>query len=400
MALFERLVRRITFVDDSETRQSQKRLSIIVMVAATIFTLLGGFQVRSAGLIDASYIYFALAVIIVVAFIVLLMFPRAYQLIVVVLLCTSFFTNLPAHLLAGGYTSGLVQLIWILLPPVVAVLFVERRWVLFLVFAFAMTVIAAAIFEPLARSRMPDIDMNFVIQYATFNMIFLGIILVGASTYLFSQIERYRQQADRLLLNILPKPIARRLKDSPGAIADGYDDVTILFADIVGFTNMSSGVDPADVVNLLNALFSEFDALTAKHGLEKIKTIGDAYMVAGGLPVRRADHCEAVAAFALDIITATGRHTSWTGEPVAVRIGMNRGAVVAGVIGQQKFIYDLWGDAVNVASRMESSGLANDIQVTQAVKDRLEGRYRFDERGQIEVKGKGQMTTYWLRPLA
>ena len=337
MALFERLVRQITLPGDSETRRSQKRLVLIVMAVATFSTVLSGVQVGNAGLTDIAVIYFALAAMIVAAFVILLMFPRAYQSIVIVLLCTSYITNLPAHLLAGGYTSGLELLIWILLPPVIAVLFVDRRGVLFMVLAFSLTVLAAALLEPQARSHMPAIDAHFAVAQASSNILFLGLILVGASTYLFNQIERYRQRADGLLLSILPKPIAERLKVTPGTIADGYDDVTILFADIVGFTQMSSGADPIDVVNLLNELFSEFDRLAAEHGLEKIKTIGDAYMVAGGLPEPRSDHCEAVAAFALDMIAATNRYASWTGESLRMRVGMNRGAVVAGVIGQQKF---------------------------------------------------------------
>jgi adenylate cyclase len=173
--------------------------------------------------------------------------------------------------------------------------------------------------------------------------------------------------------------------------------VTILFADIVDFTAMSSGVDPEQVVAKLNEIFSDFDRLAARHDLEKIKTIGDANMVAGGLPEPTVDHCQAVIAFAFDVLDTMERHASWTGEPMRIRIGINSGPVVAGVIGEQKFIYDLWGDAVNVASRMEAYGVAGEIQVTQEVRDKLEGRYNFEERGQIEVKGKGPMTTFLLR---
>jgi class 3 adenylate cyclase len=198
-------------------------------------------------------------------------------------------------------------------------------------------------------------------------------------------------------LNILPGTIAGRLKENPGIIADGFSEATVLFADIVDFTTMSSGADPADVVRKLNEIFSDFDRLATSHGLEKIKTIGDAYMVAGGLPEAQPDHCQVVAAFALDMVAAMERHRSWTGEAMRIRVGINTGPVVAGVIGQQKFIYDLWGDAVNVASRMESNGLSNEIQVTQAVKDKLAGLYEFEERGPIYVKGKGEMVTYLMR---
>jgi class 3 adenylate cyclase len=159
---------------------------------------------------------------------------------------------------------------------------------------------------------------------------------------------------------------------------------------------MSSDANPVDVVNLLNDVFSEFDDLAEKHGLEKIKTIGDAYMAAAGLPEPRADHVEAIVRFAIDMLAAVERCQGLRGEPVRLRIGINTGSVVAGVIGRQKFIYDLWGDAVNVASRMESNGLANQIQVTQAVKDKLDDRYTFVERDPIPVKGKGMMVTYLL----
>jgi class 3 adenylate cyclase len=211
-----------------------------------------------------------------------------------------------------------------------------------------------------------------------------------------NELELERARSESLLLNILPASIAARLLEDPQTIADGYDDVTVLFADIVDFTTMSAAASPDDVVRKLNEIFSDFDVLVARHGLEKIKTIGDAYMVAGGLPERRPDHCQAVAAFALEMLRVLDRHTSWTGEPIQLRIGINRGPVVAGVIGRQKFIYDLWGDAVNVASRMESNGLSSQIQVTEAVKEYLDGQYSFEERGPIEVKGKGRMMTYLL----
>jgi hypothetical protein len=143
-------------------------------------------------------------------------------------------------------------------------------------------------------------------------------------------------------------------------------------------------------------IFSEFDELAQKYGLEKIKTIGDSYMAVGGLPEPSDNHCEAVAAFAIDMLDAVAKHTSWNGEKIRLRIGINTGPVVAGVIGRHKFIYDLWGDAVNTASRMESYGLENAIQVTQAVKDRLHGKYQFEQRGPVFIKGKGNMTTYIL----
>jgi PAS domain S-box-containing protein len=214
-----------------------------------------------------------------------------------------------------------------------------------------------------------------------------------------------QDKSERLLLNILPKLIAHRLKqDQPtlakqsGAapIAESFDDVTILFADIVGFTPLSARLEPIELVNLLNQIFSTFDHLAQQYGLEKIKTIGDAYMVVGGLPVPNDNHAEAIGHMALDMQQAIHRFQLEQGESFQIRIGINTGPVVAGVIGINKFIYDLWGDAVNVASRMESSGIPGKIQVTQETYQRLKDKFEFEERGAIVVKGKGKMMTYWL----
>jgi adenylate cyclase len=224
----------------------------------------------------------------------------------------------------------------------------------------------------------------------------LMVTLFFGVLYLFLRMEHYRRRSDNLLLNILPWPIATRLKEDPHNIADGFNEVTVLFADIVDFTAMSSGEDPVDIVNLLNEVFSLFDDLAAKYGLEKIKTIGDAYMVAAGIPEPRPDHTEAIVKFAVDMLKALETHEGFHSEPILLRIGINIGPVVAGVIGHQKFSYDLWGDTVNVASRMESSGLANRIQVTKTVKEKLDGNYNFEERDPIFIKGKGMMVTYLL----
>ncbi|MEW6496828.1 MAG: adenylate/guanylate cyclase domain-containing protein [Cyanobacteriota bacterium] len=205
-----------------------------------------------------------------------------------------------------------------------------------------------------------------------------------------------QKKSEQLLLNILPEPIANQLKQNPGAIAEQFNEVTIMFADIVGFTPLSARLKPIELVNLLNQIFSTFDNLAEQLGLEKIKTIGDAYMVAAGLPIPRADHAEAIAQMALAMQAAVERFQSELGETIQIRIGINTGIVVAGVIGTKKFIYDLWGDAVNVASRMESSGQPGSIQVTEATYERLKDKYVFLKRGTIEVKGKGEMKTYWL----
>jgi adenylate cyclase len=205
-----------------------------------------------------------------------------------------------------------------------------------------------------------------------------------------------KQRTDQLLLNILPQAIVDRLKTIDGSIADRFDEATVLFADIVGFTGMSAQIPPTQVVNMLNEIFSTFDRLAERHKLEKIKTIGDSYMVAGGIPVACNDHVEAVANMAIDMLTKLDEIREHIGLPLQIRIGINTGPVVAGVIGVKKFIYDLWGDTVNVASRMESTGEPNRIQVTDAIYQRLRDRFEFEPRGLIQVKGKGAMQSYWL----
>jgi class 3 adenylate cyclase len=206
-----------------------------------------------------------------------------------------------------------------------------------------------------------------------------------------------RERAERLLLNILPASIAQRLGHNQDTIADSFEEATVLFADIVNFTNLSSQISPTELVSLLNEIFSRFDRLLERYGLEKIKTIGDSYMVVGGLPLIRPDHAEAVAEFALEMQQQIQEFNVERGQEFSMRIGINTGPVVAGVIGLKKFIYDLWGDTVNTASRMESHGIPGAIQVSFATYERLKDKYLFEERGTIDVKGKGEMNTYLLK---
>ena len=205
-----------------------------------------------------------------------------------------------------------------------------------------------------------------------------------------------QQKSETLLLNILPESIAKQLKEGESHIANGFAEVTILFADIVGFTQLSAQTSPERLVGLLNEIFTTFDQLSEKYGLEKIKTIGDAYMVASGLPIPRSDHAQAIAEMAFDMQEEVEKFSTKHNTILSLRIGINTGAVVAGVIGTKKFIYDLWGDAVNTASRMESHGIAGRIQVTTTTYELLKDKYLFEKRGKIQVKGKGEMNTYLL----
>ncbi|MEC4895249.1 MAG: adenylate/guanylate cyclase domain-containing protein [Oscillatoria sp. PMC 1051.18] len=205
-----------------------------------------------------------------------------------------------------------------------------------------------------------------------------------------------KRKTEGLLLNILPQAIAKRLKQKPSLIADTFEEVTILFADLVNFTQLASRVYPQQLISTLNNIFSTFDRLTEKHGLEKIKTIGDAYMVVGGVPTAKPNHAEAIAQMALDMQQVMNQFNAAHVTNLNIRIGINTGSVIAGVIGTKKFAYDLWGDAVNTASRMESHGIPGTIQVSQTTYALLRDKFLFEERGAIEVKGKGTMKTYLL----
>ncbi|NJO20298.1 MAG: adenylate/guanylate cyclase domain-containing protein [Spirulinaceae cyanobacterium RM2_2_10] len=213
-----------------------------------------------------------------------------------------------------------------------------------------------------------------------------------------------QQQSESLLLNILPRPIAERLKKQPGVIAEQFDEATILFADIVGFTPLAALMTPIEVVNLLNQVFSEFDRLAEQFQIEKIKTIGDAYMAVSGVPTFQFNHAIAAAEMALAMQAvlpqvSTPRLRELCGDqPLQMRVGIHTGSVVAGVIGAKKFIYDLWGDAVNIASRMESQGLPGHIQITEATYEKLSGCFRCERRGEVAVRGRGAIATYWLLP--
>ena len=226
------------------------------------------------------------------------------------------------------------------------------------------------------------------------------ILRVGNAAYtksLFDQLQAEQQKSEQLLLAILPKAIAERMKKGEVNIVDSCPDATVLFADLVGFTTLSAHIESNQVVYLLNEIFSAFDTLAEKQGLEKIKTIGDAYMVAGGIPVPRPDHAQAIAELALNMRDELQKFNGQYRTSIRIRIGINTGPVVAGVIGRRKFAYDLWGDTVNVASRLESLGEADAIQVAEATYERLKDRYRFEGKHVIDIKGRPQSVGYWLR---
>lgn len=210
------------------------------------------------------------------------------------------------------------------------------------------------------------------------------------------ELEEEKDRSENLLLSILPTPIARRLEQGEELIADHFDLATVLFADMVGFTHLSARLKPSKLVDVLNTLFGEFDAIAERHEVEKIKTIGDGYMAVGGVPVRQDDHAVRVGRVALEMMPTIEQLGRSLNLPLSARIGVHTGSLVAGVIGRRKFIYDLWGDTVNTASRMESHGVAGRIQVSGDFRSMVEGQFAFEPRGEIEIKGKGKMQTFFL----
>jgi adenylate cyclase len=344
--------------------------------------------------------------------------PLAYQVVAAASLVTFFVTKryrlfrasqltlalvLPFlfQLALGGYVSGSAVVLWSFTAPMGALMFVGPRQAFGWLLGFLGLLAVAAALDPVVP-RQP-IPVDVVITFFVLNIGGVAVTTYSLLQYFVRERERAhlalaveREKSERLLLNVLPQPIAHRLKTQEGIIADGFSEVSVLFADIVDFTPLSERLDPEEVVALLDEVFTAFDHLADEQGLEKIKTIGDAYMVAGGLPGPHPDHVQAVAEMALGMLEQVARCAERFRAPLGVRIGIDTGPVIAGVIGRRKFIYDLWGDTVNTASRMESHGLPGTVQVTVGVYERLRDRYEFEERGSVSVKGKGAMTTYLL----
>ena len=276
----------------------------------------------------------------------------------------------------------------------------HQRWTLGIVAWFVLAPLGYLLYQMEARTE-PVLPL----LYGSVQSIamFAAVLLLGEAVRSRRALDRAhrlllaeRERSERLLRNVLPGPIATRLKQGDEVIADRFPEVTVLFADLVDFTRRSQNTAPELVVRVLDDLFTAFDGLAERFGLEKIKTIGDAYMVVGGVPEPRPDHTEAVAEMALALREEVVHHLDPAGSPLALRIGIDSGPVVAGVIGRRRFSYDLWGDTVNTASRMESTGTAGCIQVTDRVRRRLGGCYRFEPRGPVQVKGKGMLDTWFL----
>jgi adenylate cyclase len=296
----------------------------------------------------------------------------------------------------GGFRNSSAVCLWGFTSPLGALLFVGARQAIPWFVAFVGLVAVSAGIDPALAAGAPHISSGVVIAFFALNTLGVATTAYVLLQYFVRARDREHARSERLLLNVLPEAVAARLKKEEGIIADACPSVTVLFADIVGFTPLSERLSAKDVVAFLDRVFARWDALAAVHGVEKIKTIGDAYMVAGGIPLPRDDHAEAIAELALQMGPEVKRLAADSGLELEVRIGIDTGPVVAGVIGRAKFIYDLWGDTVNTASRMESHAQPGTIQVTERAYQCLRERYELHPRGTIEVKGKRPMTTYLL----
>lgn len=299
---------------------------------------------------------------------------------------------LAATVLLGGIVPGEVVILFGILAVVGALIVLRIRdaflWCVVYVFSLVLAVLLP---ERIGPTQPNDWSTGGIV----FNIVLVTLFLFAGMAYFVRQRDRFQHESDELLHSILPDEIAARLKVERSMIADDYSSGSILFADVVGFTPLSSGMTPTELVGLLNTLFSTFDGFVDELGLEKIKTIGDAYMVAAGVPRPRPDHADAIAELALRI----RRHTAENeieGHAISMRIGINSGPMIAGIVGTHKFAYDLWGDVVNTASRMESNGLPGSIQVTDSTRRLLQDAFDFESRGTVSIKGKGDMETFLL----
>lgn len=389
---------RVADPGDSDTRRFQKVLVVVVSLVGSVATLFNAMPLFGGGLNSMGWAYVASAVVILAGALALLAWPRAYTVITLLLLLDVLVVSGIVQVLSGGITSGLAVIAWAIFAPLGAALALGPRHALALLVLFVVTIVTVALLQPLAETIAPEIPSDVVLRFNVPSLISLGAMAAATSLYLVRQVERFRGRADTLLLNVLPAPIASRLKGGATRIADRSESVTVLFADIVGFTPLSSQADPAEIVDMLNVLFSELDALASKHGVEKIKTIGDSYMAVTGLLRPQPDHTEKMIEFAQDVLNTVAHGVGLDGSPIRLRIGINTGPVVAGVIGRDRFIYDLWGDTVNVASRMEESALVDSIHVTQAVVDHVGNVYQFEPREPLNIRGKGTTVTYSLVP--
>ena len=399
MQLYNRIERRVAFADDSETKRSQKTISIFLMLAGGIMTLLNVLTYLFLGSISTAFAYLLLVIFVPLCALVILAYPRWWVRVAFAAIVGSIFFNMAALISAGGYQAGLETAVWMMVGPIAASFFFSPRWTALSLAVFILAAIIAAFLEPFAQANAPAIATAERMRIATTNLVIMAVFICTASLYLIRQVEFYRQRTEELIQNMLPRPIAARLKVSQETIADAYEEVTVLFADMVGSTPLFAGLKPAEAVDWLNEVFLMFDDLVEKYGLEKIRTIGDNYMVAAGVPMPRADHAQAIIQFALEMLQGLENIPARGGKKMAFRVGINSGPLVAGVIGRAKYQYDLWGDTVNIAARMESSGEPGRVHISQATYELIHKDFECISRGIIPIKGKGEMETWFVNEL-
>ncbi len=378
--------------DDDDIRLQKSLLVVCAfpfMMAGIVWGLIYVFSNEPlAGAIPLSYSFVSLLSIIQFGITRRYQFFRFSQLTLILLLPFLLMITL------GGFVNGSAVILWALICPLGALLFDEPshapRWFL----AFAVLVVLSGFLQPYVRfaNNLSPVLVNF---FFVINLIGVGSLVFMMVFYFVGQKNMFQQKSEALLLNILPREIAAILKNESRTIADHYDEASVLFADMVGFTPLSAQLPPVEMVELLNEVFSFFDSLLDKYDVEKIRTIGDSYMVASGVPRGRPDHAQALVCMALEMRDYIAAHTFRDGQRVNFRIGINSGSMIAGVIGRRKFVYDVWGDAVNVASRMESHGLGGAVQITRATYELIKDEFLCEPRGTVNVKGKGEMEV-WL----
>jgi adenylate cyclase len=386
--------------NDSDEVRLQKTLSVLGTFMFIAAGILWGFIYFSfgeyiAGLIPMGYsVASSLSVIV-------FHLTRRYRPFLFTQLLLILFLPFLLMLALGGFIRSSAVILWSLLAPLGALLFDEPRRALRWLTAYLSLAILSGYFEfhPLVLSSLSPATVTFffILNISTVSAIsiFLLAYFVNEKNRLFALLRGEQAKSENLLLNILPGEIAAILKNESRTIADHYTEASILFADMVGFTSLSAKLAPAEMVELLNEAFSFFDSLVDKYDVEKIRTIGDSYMVASGVPRRRANHAQALVWMALEMRDFIATHTFRNGQQVSFRIGINSGPVIGGVIGKRKFVYDVWGDAVNIASRMESHGTGGTIQITRATYELIKDEFVCERRGTVDIKGKGEMEV-WL----
>ncbi len=330
---------------------------------------------------------------------------RHFEIYKLVQLGIAFASPFLVTLAMGGLSRNANVLLYGLVAPIFALLLYEPRRAFYAFLLSCGLTVVCLLAQPYLRTQN-NFPPDMLLLGSVVNIVIVSGLVFVALLYFMDQrniayalLNIEKEKADLLLLNILPKDIADFLKIEQRVIADHFDAASILFADVVGFTKISATMNPMQLVEILDDVFTQFDSMVEKYGVEKIKTIGDCYMAASGIPRKRTDHAHALASMALDMQDYVSRN-QFRGLPLTFRIGINSGPVIAGVIGRKKFIYDLWGDAVNVASRMESHGKAGEIQITRDTYDLIRQDFICEPAGIITIKGKGDMEVWHLKAAA